>query len=493
MFKKKPTVAVEAVTVTTWLHDDSRLKPGVSEIRFTQRWKTATYADHGTKLLRLSRNPSGKHRIIYEDLLNSERGWDRTPDPNVKKMNWKAVAEGDPAFARWLELAPTGKNYQDRLAAIPDDKEVRRQMARALIAKGNFECKEVAYEGECGVVLSDMDVALEGDAAVSFWLPLKPTATFASPCLQRRLAEWALDQLEEGDVFDLLPALERIVALPKPESKLPRKVLALAANAFDKTRMTLLEAAVKAGHTYAAGDHLKSLSEASLVRALRKFKLPSAIDLLDPARSASALKEALADDKIEVQWRRRIIKRLRGNSSGETVAALVKLVSDKSCELAMGAAEALAARGKTNYLPHRPKSQDAKLYGRAICMLVHAVERDKLWNEFLPPKGKAELAFESETDCYTEGDEELDDEEEEARDTPLSHGLARGMPTLTVLDNYTRFEATIADGFSCSADSCSAGADEESEDHLTIEFEKAPDGGLYISNVEIYSWTGCDC
>lgn len=77
LFALKPTVAVDALNVTPWTEDPT-LTPGIVRVGFVQRWKSARYADHGPKVLRV-RIIEGAARIIYEDMLSSAEGWDDAP------------------------------------------------------------------------------------------------------------------------------------------------------------------------------------------------------------------------------------------------------------------------------------------------------------------------------------------------------------------------------------------------------------------------------
>src|SRR5207244_853767 len=155
----------------------------------------------------------GALRIVYEDLLNSEPGWSTA---TAATLAMTPPDGDDAARAAWKKLAPTGADYARTLAAIPDDPEVSRPLASAILRDGNFECKEVEESGACG------EDHLE-------WKTIDPAATLDNPCLRRKLGLWALQNgmLAEDDVVALLPSLEALFALPPPEDELTKAALQL--------------------------------------------------------------------------------------------------------------------------------------------------------------------------------------------------------------------------------------------------------------------------
>ena len=202
-----------------------------------QRWKSGKYADHGTKLLRFWRDGRGRQRIIYEDMLNSEPGWRRGPDGDVAKLDWstpKTIAEADKL---WRELAPTGDDYDDKLAAIPEDPALRRMLARALIAGGNFACDETVYYEPCGGDMDDAAIDKMLAGATSGWAPLSATATFDEPCLRRRLALWSLGFLSAEDLANSRKQLVAIAKLRRPEQELVDEVLSMTTASRENTTM----------------------------------------------------------------------------------------------------------------------------------------------------------------------------------------------------------------------------------------------------------------
>lgn len=99
MFRRPMTVAAEDIQMSTWLDAGAGLPRGVTSLGFVQRWKSGAYADHGPKVLRLLWT-GDRHRIVYEDMIASERGWAPEPGPRaaaVEAVLQKLGPYSDPA------------------------------------------------------------------------------------------------------------------------------------------------------------------------------------------------------------------------------------------------------------------------------------------------------------------------------------------------------------------------------------------------------------
>jgi hypothetical protein len=490
MFENKPVVAAESAEVATWLDPGADLKTGVSEVRFTQRWKTDRYADHGIKLLRFWRDPKGGQHIVYEDLLNAEPGWDRTADADVTPLVWSPPASEAEALALWQKLAPTGKDYQDKLAAIPNDPAIRGPMARALLAEGKLACEETIQYGECGMEAGLGEEVLDEELA-----PLDPKSTIASPCLRRRLALWAFDQLSPDDILASGPALVAIAGLPTPEQELIDRVFAAVASADEKLRLSVLEAAVEAKHTYTANKNVAGLSEAALVRAARDLELTKALEQLSPDRHSEVYAAALNSPGIDIDVRRTIVDSLAKVKGEVATKALTTAVDDTDCWLAMSAAEALAGRGDSSYLPKRPKSANLSENAKVLCMITHDDEDAKgaVWQQYVSPKGGVSIATEVVNDFDEPYDEDGDgdgdgDGDEEEDDDETTEVVTRADADATDL-----FEQFGRWGISCDDAKMTCMAGSEYDRYVRVTFAKAPDGGLYVSEVRSYEWNGCGC
>ncbi|HEU5059786.1 MAG TPA: hypothetical protein VFU21_24815, partial [Kofleriaceae bacterium] len=255
MFDRKFEIATEPLAVETWLDRGSRLKGGISVVRFTQRWKSGSYADHGVKVLHLWHRKPGQLLIVYEDLLNSEPGWDRVAD-GVAPADLAAPAGPEQALALWKKLAPTGADYHQKLASIPADPAVRGPMALALLAGGSFACEETVEYEECG----------EDYLA---WKDLDLQSTFADPCLRRRLAVWALAEIDPADLEKVKDTLTAMLEMEEPEEELQAAALA----AFERGPEPLRLQAYKVAMLRGLEDKIKTdgLSEGGLVLAAREL------------------------------------------------------------------------------------------------------------------------------------------------------------------------------------------------------------------------------
>jgi hypothetical protein len=478
MFVNKPTVAAEEATVKTWLDAGEKLKPGVSVIRFTQRWKTAKYADHGIKVLHVWREPSkGKLWIVYEDLLNAEVGWDDKPEAGVEELSVAAPKDDDEALALWHKLAPTGADYPEKLASLPDEPAVTRAMARVLLQGGNLACdKKIEYD-ECGTEYSE-------------WEPLDPKSTWNDPCLRRRLAIWALEDagLTEADLNAGVTAeLQKALALAKPEEELPEAIMELVSSMSEPTRVDFIGEAAEAGRRDLAEAALTGLSDASLVTLYKDNGLDAAVKQLDVKKHRAVLVTALADTKLDVATRHEVLDGFNGIKGDDIKAALVQVADDDDCELAMDAAVELAARGDSSKLPKKPDNTDVQAHARAICMLMHdpdASRAETRLNAFLPRKGGATITEEVENTFDNYGDEG-DDEGGEPEEPPEPETINQDNSLSPALD-----EAFGQTEPSCGGTSCQV---ETGSGNFTVSFEIGKDGKLYISDLHTYRWMGCGC
>ena len=111
MLQSKPKVQADAPSVQTWLDGKSKLKPGVSMVRFTQRWKSDRYADHGVKVMHFWRDDTGRQWILYEDLLNSQPGWDEKAE-GVAKLVLTPPRTDEEALAVWRKSRPPARRIK---------------------------------------------------------------------------------------------------------------------------------------------------------------------------------------------------------------------------------------------------------------------------------------------------------------------------------------------------------------------------------------------
>ena len=489
----KAEVAAELLDIATWLDPGSKLKPGVSHVRFTQRWRGGGYADHGVKVLFLWRDARGVQRIVYEDLLNSEPGWDRAPAADIADLALKPPKTEAEALALWQQLAPTGEDYEDRLAAIPEDEAVRRPMAVALLEQGNFACEAVVeYEG-CGQESVELG-------------PIEPTAGLDQPCLRRRLALWALDELTADDTRTLTQALVGLVELPEPEDELRKQAFAVAVD--DAQRLALLAAARGKGlHELAEAEAGKLTTIPARIEALRDLHIDAAAEGLDPVAHRDVLLAALVDTELASETRSAIMSQLASDQTPAVTQALVTVVDEGECVLAMEAAELLASRGDASHLPVRPASTDASEHLRSLCMLAHSSDTARQEAQWLTWFGPDPVLIEDEHhDEFAEpaGEEEEGEDDSEASAVVTQDDGTEIEQVGKTTTTRTRIAGAAAasdehlgarlgtDDWSCDGEECTA-QETTSGGRYTVVFAPAPDGSLYIVRLETYRWSGCLC
>jgi hypothetical protein len=481
MFEVGFKVAAEELAVETWLDADSKLKTGVISLRFLQRWEGGGYADHGIKVLQAWRDAKGAWRLVYEDLLNAEPGWARAADA-VAALALTAPADDAAALALWTVVAPTGADYEDRLAAIPDDPAIRRPMARALLAAGNLACTETIDAGACGEEILE-------------WAPLDPKADLASPCLRRRLALWAVDQLDDADIAGLTTALAGLVALKAPEIELPTAAFAALPAGADDVRLTLLAASADADREALAESEVAGLTtDAAIVTAATALHLDRAVERLDRTRHRGPLLAAIGDDKLEVATRVAIVDGFAGDGGKDVTAALVALASDGSCELAMLAAAALADRGDPSRLPSRPAASgsDADLQ-RVLCLVSHdrdLARRDARWRELLAPTVIERAITTNDFGDPDEAGDEADATDPDAPEGTIVTG-GDGIGTTTNTWKTTARDALDLGGTLQAWAGCAGGCTDQGDFELVIARDER--GRRWITEIIEKRWMGCPC
>jgi len=430
-------------------------------IRFTQHWKSGSYADHGIKVLHLWQEKPGQLRVVYEDLLNSEPGWDRVAD-GVPVANLSAPQGPDQALALWKKLAPTGADYDKKLASIPPDPSVRRPMALALLAGGNFTCAETVSYEECGEDRMD-------------WKDFDLKSTFDNPCLRRRLALWALAELDPGDLPKVADTLRAMLEMDEPEAELQPAALAAFERGPEPLRLTAYKIAV--AKDMEDKIQVAGLSEQGMAMAARELGIDSAALALDPSRQLEVLAQVLNDDRqLSDETRGTILATLSEVRGAIVTRALEKLAAGGlNCDLAMSAALALEERGDGSFLPRRWLNEDEDAARRALCMSMHDSDEGRartLLASFVGKQGvrvtkvsKSEWA------------------EVERRMSDAGPEPDAGAETVTSLDEIEELlgEAIEADN-------------SDPEWHKReVSFTRADDGGLRLDAFDFYDFNGCGC
>jgi hypothetical protein len=461
MFGRKFEIATEPLGVETWLDKGSKLKGGVAAVRFVQRWKSGTYADHGTKVLHLWKAPDGAMRIVYEDLLNSEKGWDRTA-ADVPVADLAAPTGSAQALALWEKLAPTGADYHEKLASIPADPKVRAPMALALLAGEDFQCEKVVSYEACGMDQTE-------------WADFDPKSKFADPCLRRRLALWALPELAGADAEKVEEVLLAMIAMEVPETELQLAALAALTRAPEPVRLRGYKAAMAA--ELEEKIDVAGLSEKGLIEAATVLGIDQAALALDRSAHLEHLARLLNQTAMSNETRSTLLSRLEEIVDPIVAGAIGELADDDDCSLAMEAALSLERRGDPSRLPRRERTRDEDDARRALCLAMHdddSTRQRNLLAEFVG-KGGVAVSRKIDGDTYYDGaDAGPDDEEAEPDAGPVAVTDLDEIETL--IRETIEFENT-----------------DPSWAKRELSFDDAPDGGLHIGDVEIYEFHGCGC
>ncbi len=336
----------------------------------------------------------------------------------------------------WRALAPTGATYEQVLASIPAEPELRRSMAVALLREADFACNDTVEEWGC----ADSWQVLA---------PLDPAATIDDPCLRRFLAVWSLQQLEPDDAISLGEVMVDLASMPMPEDALPRAAFDVAPD--DGLRLRML-AAAEHGDQYT--DTLES--DHARVAALVRLHLPGALAGLDVAAHRDALRPALLDPELDSYTRAALLEGFADDPDDRVTHALAELADDLDCGLAMRAATLLAERGDPSRLPVRPRNRDPEAHLRALCMLGSDADMTA-WI--------GDAGYDTTVTTYD--------------DAPVVDHVDR--------DDAGFDERLIASSWTCDGLTCTAGS-------ATVTFEPAADGGLELATIEsTEEYEGCGC
>jgi|GEM_PF-3444705 len=406
MIKNHPEVAVENVTIDTWRDAHKTLKPNLIHVRFTQRWRTPRYADHGPKIMQLVySDDKGKPndpitlKIVYEGLLQSRPGWDQ---PEATKVSLKTPATDAEARALWLFVGATGKDWEQKLASIPDAPQIRRALARSVLAE-DLDCRHYVNEGQCGV--DDWR-----------WGPLPEKADFQDPCLRRLLGIWAVGELDASDLKARLPQLLHVFDYKRPQQEYDSQkrfdgdelcvAVVEAATAVPEVLVQVILVAVAAHCGEAeARAAVASLGEKARVR-LAEADIEEAFTSLSvktyPALFIGALGGGgSADFKIALM---KIVASagLSAPMLDKLKTTLKKLADEANPKISTAAAVTLEGLGDPSRLPHRPDTTVEADFERQLQRLFYdpdTARRAKQLRAFFPPgQGSVKIVDTTETE-----------------------------------------------------------------------------------------------
>jgi hypothetical protein len=258
---------------------------------------------------------------------------DRVPEPKLLSIDWNAVHLGSDAdaLALWTQIAPTGSDWEEKMYEVPVG-PTAKALAIALLRQGNFTCVH-RVPAACGKTMAEV-------------APPDASATLADSCLRRRLALWALGQLEPADVAANRDILAGLVTIPPPEAELVEGFLQTDIDNPDQTaRLELIARAWNAGQRDIAGAMLGAFDEPHLIEALQKDHIDPALEVLSAVDSRAVFLAAINDTHLEPATRASAINELLDTHPDvlelDLRTALVTATEATDCTLAATAALAL--------------------------------------------------------------------------------------------------------------------------------------------------------
>jgi hypothetical protein len=276
-------------------------------------------------------------------------------------IDWSAVhlESAADALALWQRIAPTGADWEDKLAELPDDSPIAHDLAIALLNEGNFACPALPplHCGGGAVELPSPDL----------------DATLADPCLRRMLALWSLGQLEATDFPRVKDALRAIVAIPPPESQLVATALRFVPEAAQDDRLDLIAIAWAAGQHELVDGALNTFDEAHLMTAATKVHVDGALDALAAPVHRATFLAAVVDEKLATAARVGAIAELAApveKLEPDLHAALVTAAKSSDCTVAATAARMLENHGDHKFVPKLPSTRSSAVMMRALCVLA---------------------------------------------------------------------------------------------------------------------------
>ncbi|MEZ4363612.1 MAG: hypothetical protein R3B48_25775 [Kofleriaceae bacterium] len=263
------------------------------------------------------------------------------------------------ALALWSQIAPTGEDWSLRLREVPNERDLPRRLAIALLRAGNFQCRPASTCPD------------------SVGLDVEPAATLDDPCLRRELALWALEQLDDTDADALHPELVALASLPPPEEELVAEAFNLVPLDHDALLLDMIHAARGAGQLEEADAAVKWLSASKRIELATKDHVDVAYELLSVDDARDAFLVAVTDAKLQARTSVHAMEALLELADGALPAdlrrALAGATRDPRCEVAAEASAALADRGERRYLPRRNASTVATTL-RSLCLMARAAE-----------------------------------------------------------------------------------------------------------------------
>jgi hypothetical protein len=322
------------------------------------------------------------------------------PAEKLLTIDWSTVrlATDDDALALWKRIAPTGDDWQRRLDEVPTS--LVKSLAIALLLEGNFACPVEPPRG-CNhqLVLSATN----------------PDAGLTDPCVRRELAMWSIDQLDRELLPRVKGALEKIVALPPPESQLVADALQFAESGDQDLRLELLGIAWKAGQRELVNGQFSGFDDAHLITAATKLHIDGAFDGLTAETQRALFIKAIGDEQLLPTTRAHLMTELLGDQDilqPDLEAALIAVATkSRDCDAAAAAAHELVSHDVPAYAPSRPRSGSTDAIVRGLCVLAAyegqlRADQTSPFASYLPARGLelVRVTYDPYSDVDTDGD-----------------------------------------------------------------------------------------
>jgi hypothetical protein len=433
MFKSSIELATENEVTLTW-NEVSRLKEGLVEVEFVQRFRSARYADHGPKRLLLwQAAPTAPWRIVSEEMLVSRAGWS---DETARAEFAKRVEIEVAALDEQTERGPTAGTLK-RLAVTMQTAELLGQrlaqtpyadaFADAIAELGELECLNHLEFERCGGIEHD-------------WGKVE-TATIAHPCVRRAVLLPLLEsgRLDKTTLDVLEPRLTAVLRSESPDEELVTALLPTLKRHPPASVVPFASALVRAPHPNPKASQIYTqLAPADALALAKRFQSVAPIEHLDPSAYFEAFYALdLGAATLESSLVLPAVERLR---QARRVKDLRTYVDDPRCDVAMAAAAALATLGDATHLPQWSRATTPAFAAQTVCRLLHDPDvprRDAELRKFIDPKRVVRRYYVTDTE---EDDMEASKQLHEAAEaemTPAEHNLIERLPELRNTHRYT--------------------------------------------------------
>jgi hypothetical protein len=394
----------------------------------------------------------------------------RPPEKKLLSIDWPSVQikSAADALALWQQIAPTGMDWEEKLAEVPGELEIAHELAIALLAEGNFTCASTPGPSCVKVPLDVESPAM--------------TATLTDPCLRRLLALWSLAQLEPEDLPRVRDALRAIVAIPPPESQLVARALGAVPETDLDGRLELLAIAWTAGQHELVDAAVGTLDEAHLITAATKLHVDGALEALSAEHHRATYLTAVIDEQMATAARTGAIVELAATAdklAPDVHTALLAAAKSPDCTIAATAARTLDLHGDHKLVPKLPHTRSTDAMMRALCVLASFEQQQRAdEGSFLPgyiPTTGLELVrvtYDPYNDVDTDGD----------GDPHTEHHADLVKPNEVVLPEIDDLVRAMRH---CTGTSC------KSDDHEFKFTFKPAGGGLLLSKLEVIDRPPC--